>query len=403
MAEPQKPLYFCPSKPPRRAQKTKEMTQIKLFNHIPKADGGASILLYGDVGSWGDITAERVATELHTLEGQYSSIDVRINSVGGDVFTGIAIYNALRASKANIRIYVDGLAASIAGVIALCGKPLYMSQYARLMLHKVSGGAYGSAQDLRQTAELIESLEDSLAEMIAERIKMTKQDVHATYFADGQDHWMTAREALERGFIDAIHDLPEEPSLDEQSTTDDIYKVFNNRLCHEALNPTNQDMALLDQIKAVAGFADVTEASLVARLQNQATKMEAQEQTITELQAKLKDYETRELENILDVAIADGRITNEQRPTFLALLESDRANTQKLLNELPKPKPILSARHYVQSGGGTTPSNSQETSVYKGKSWDELDKADMLASFKAQDPEGFRAAFQAHYGVEYKD
>lgn len=372
--------------------------QTRILNYIPKADGGASILLYGDVGAWGDITAERVAMELLALEGQYSDIDVHINSVGGDVFTGIAIYNALRASKANIRIYVDGLAASIAGVIALCGKPLYMSQYARLMLHKVSGGAYGSARELRQTAELIEGLEDSLAEMISGRIKMTKEEVHAKYFADGEDHWLTAREALELGIIDGIHDLPDEPELSDKSTTDDIYKVFNNRLPREAQNPINQDMALLDQIKAVAGFADVTEASLVARLQNQATKMEAQEQAITELQAKLEDYQTRELENILAVAVAEGRIKNEQKPDFLRLLKADREGTEAILNGLPKATPKGS--NYPSAKDYTSPSGT--ASPYEGKSWEEMHKSGVLAKFKEEDPEGFARAFKAEYGVDYQ-
>ena len=158
----------------------------KFFNYVPKSDGGATILLYGDVGPWGDIDSQRVVTELLSIEGEYNSIDVRINSTGGDVFTGIAIFNALRQSKANIKIYVDGIAASIAGVIALCGKPLYMSQYARLMLHKVSGGAYGSAKELRETADLIENLEGSLAEMVAQRANLTKEEVHSRYFADGR-------------------------------------------------------------------------------------------------------------------------------------------------------------------------------------------------------------------------
>lgn len=387
----EKPPYFCSENRPSI------MTKQRLLNYIPKADGGASILLYGDVGAWGDITAERVATELLALEGQYSDIDVHINSVGGDVFTGIAIYNALRASKANIRIYIDGLAASIAGVIALCGKPLYMSQYARLMLHKVSGGAYGSASELRETAELIEGLEDSLAEMIAGRIKMSKEEVHAKYFADGKDHWITAREALSLGIIDGIHDLPEESDLSDKSTTDDIYKVFNNRLSREATKQSI-DMTLLDQIKTVQGFADVTEATLINRLSSQATKIESLEQAINTLREENEGYKTRELENILDIAIADGRITNEQKPNFLRLLKADREGTEAILNGLPKAKPQTGG--YPSAKQFTSPSDS--ASSYEGKTWAELHKSGVLAKYKAEDPDGFARAFKAEYGVDYQ-
>ena len=365
----------------------------KFFNYLPKSDGGATILLYGDVGPWGDIDSERVVTELLALEGEYNSIDVRINSTGGDVFTGIAIFNALRQSKANIKIYVDGIAASIAGVIALCGKPLYMSQYARLMLHKVSGGAYGSAKELRETADLIEDLEGSLAEMVAQRAKLTKEEVHSRYFADGKDHWLTAKEALALGMIDGIHDLPEDPALDESSSTDDIYQVFNNRLETEAQEPTT--MALLDEIKRIPSFANATEADIVARLQNQAVKLEEKDKKITNLEERIAELEAKELEALLNTAVADGRITQEQKPTYLNLLKSDRTNAEALLASLPKAnagaKPFRSAREFTQR-------SSSGTNMFQGKTWDELDKMELLADY-----EGFASLYKETFGEDYRN
>ena len=370
----------------------------KFFNFLPKSDGGATILLYGDVGPWGDIDSERVVTELLALEGEYNSIDVRINSTGGDVFTGIAIFNALRQSKANIKIYVDGIAASIAGVIALCGKPLYMSQYARLMLHKVSGGAYGSAKELRETADLIEDLEGSLAEMVAQRANLTKEEVHSRYFADGKDHWLTAKEALALGMIDGIHDLPDPPALDESSSTDDIYQVFNNRLETEAQEPST--MALLDEIKRIPSFANATEADIVARLQNQAQKLEEKDKAITNLQERVAELEAKELEALLNTAVADGRITQEQKPTYLNLLKSDRANAEALLASLPKAdagaKQFHSAKQFTQPTGSGA-------NKFHGKTWRELDKENLLAEYKKYDPEGFASLYKDEFGVDYQN
>lgn len=372
----------------------------KFFNFLPKSDGGATILLYGDVGPWGDIDSERVVTELLALEGEYNSIDVRINSTGGDVFTGIAIFNALRQSKANIKIYVDGIAASIAGVIALCGKPLYMSQYARLMLHKVSGGAYGSAKELRETADLIEDLEGSLAEMVAQRANLTKEEVHSRYFADGKDHWLTAKEALALGMIDGIHDLPDPPALDESSSTDDIYQVFNNRLEKtEAQEPTK--MALLDEIKQrIPSFANATEADIVTRLQNQAVKLEEKDKKITNLEERIAELEAKELETLLNTAVADGRITQEQKPTYLNLLKSDRENAEALLASLPKAsagaKQYRSAREFTQR-------SSSGTNMFQGKTWDELDKMELLAEYKRLDYEGFASLYKETFGEDYRN
>lgn len=367
----------------------------RLLNYIPKADGGATILLYGDVGGWGDIDSQRVVTELLALENQYSSIDVRINSGGGDVYHGIAIFNALRNSKADIKIYVDGIAASIAGVIALCGKPLYMSQYARLMLHKVSGGAYGSAKELRETAELIEQLEGTLAEMIAGRIGKKKEEVLTAYFEDNKDHWMTATEALSMKIIDGIHDLDDAPAVNEESTTEDVYKAFNNRL-ESIKNHKNKDMALLDDIRKIPAFANATEADVTALLKEQATKLEANEQDIASLKAKLADVEAKEVEALLNSAVSDGRITEEQKPHYAKLLDADRSATEALLNSLPKaqPKGFKSAKEFTQSGG---PVNK-----FAGKTWAELDKAGLLNEFKTADKEGFARAYKEEFGVDYQ-
>ena len=372
----------------------------KIFNYVPKSDGGATILLYGDVGQWGDIDSQRVVTELLALEGEYNSIDVRINSTGGDVFTGIAIFNALRQSKANIKIYVDGIAASIAGGIALCGKPLYMSQYARLMLHKVSGGAYGSAKELRETADLIENLEGSLAEMVAQRVNLTKEEVHSRYFADGKDHWLTAKEALELGMIDGIHDLPEETALDESSSTDDIYQVFNNRLEKtEAQEPST--MTLLDEIKRIPCYANATETDIVARLQGQTAKLEEADKTITNLKERVAELEAKELEALLNTAVADGRITQEQKPTYLNLLKSDRENTEALLASLPKQN--AGAKQFHSAKQYTTQPNGSGTNKFQGKTWRELDEENLLAEYKKYDPEGFASLYKDEFGVDYQN
>ena len=94
--------------------------QKQFFNTIPSEGGEVAILLYGDVGDGQHVDSARVVAELMALQVQYDKIDVRINSCGGDVFSGMAIYTALRNSKADITIYIDGGAASIADVVNPC-------------------------------------------------------------------------------------------------------------------------------------------------------------------------------------------------------------------------------------------------------------------------------------------
>lgn len=322
-----------------------------------------AILLYGDVGDGQKVDSARVVSELLELQARYSKIDVRINSKGGDVFSGIAIYNALRTSKADITIYVDGVAASIAGVIALCGKPLYMSPYAKLMLHSVSGGTWGNASALRRMAGVMEALQDDLARMIATRCGMDAKAVSARYF-DERDHWISAEEAVEMKLADGIYDMP---SADGRvpSTTEEIYHYFNNRLQERPQN--DKEMGLIDQMKKMPSFKDANDEQdiidRVRELENKATKADALEKANKAYKEKMEAAEAKEVAAVLDKAVADGRITKEQLPTFKALMASDRANTEALLSGM-KPSRHMRAASYIE-----TRAKEAEWPTRAGTSW----------------------------------
>lgn len=365
----------------------------RFFNIIP-GDGEVAVLLYGDVGDGQKVDSARVVGELLDLSARYRKIDVRINSCGGDVFSGIAIYNALRTSKADVTIYVDGVAASIAGVIALCGKPLYMSPYARLMLHAVSGGTYGSAGELRKTAEAMDALQDDLARMVAGRCGMDAKDVAARYF-DGADHWIGAREAVDMGLADGIYDM-EAAQGEAPGTPEEIYAYFTNRLLSQPQN--KDDMALIDSLRAIPQFEGVAdEQAALARareLSNKAAKADALEKANEAYKKQIDGAMANEAKAMLDRAEAEGKITKEQRPSFEALMASDRKNAEALLGSMrPSRKPR--AVDYISQGdtlGG-----------YEGKTWDDLDKEGRLADLKAHDKALFAAKYKERFGVDYKD
>jgi len=375
--------------------KNQNTVQKKFFNIIP-GDGEVAILLYGDVGDGQRVDSGRVVAELMALQSQYSKIDVRINSRGGDVFSGIAIYNALRTSKADITVYIDGVAASIAGIIALCGKPLYMSPYAKLMLHSVSGGTWGNASELRQMAEVMENLQGDLASMIAGRCGMKKDEVLAKYF-DEKDHWVSAQEALEMKLIDGIYDMDDEAV--NAGSTDEIYTYFNNRLQTQPQNKGNE-MALLETLKTgIPSFANLADENAVVahvrELENKAAKADALAQAVEGYKKKLQDVEDKEIVAIIDKAIAERRITAEQKEAFMALMKTDRANTEKLLASM-KARPFRRIVDELRDETGS-PAN------LAGKSWDELDKAGKLSELRNADFETFKAKYKEKFGLDYKE
>ena len=342
------------------------------FNIIPNEDT-CSILLYGDIGdSYGTITSSQIARELMAAEAVYKNINIRINSVGGEVYTGIAIFNALRASNANITIYVDGVAASMASVIALCGKPVYMSQYARLMLHSVSGGCYGNTKEMKEMIAQMESLEDTLCDMYAEKLGKDKDSIKAAYF-DGNDHWLKAEEALELGLIDGIYDADPMP---DDSTPEQIYAIINNRLT----KPQKKSDMNIEELKKRPQFKDcTTEADVLARLgqlETAAGRADNLGKENATLKTKLKGFEeaaeaaaAAERKTLLDAAENDGRINAETRPVYENLLKEHPDDGKKALAALPTKKMV---RDTLQGGnpGDESPWEKRQREIrdkYHGK------------------------------------
>jgi len=314
----------------------------KFFNTVVGEDK-ASIYIYGDIGDYVS-SAEYIVRELREIQQTHNKIEVRVNSNGGEVYAGIAIVNALRNSCADITIYVDGIAASMASVIALCGKPVYMSKYSRLMLHSVKVGVYGDKEELRVTIEEIEALEKTLCQLVAEKMNKTPEEVRASYF-DGKDHWFSAAEALSKGLIDGIYDVD---PLPENSSTEQIYKIFNNRLT-EAQTKNRMN---LEEIRKKSSFVNAATDADVLRvidsLETEAGKVPGLTEQVTALQGRVTDFENREAAAVeaertalLDTAVADERIKAVQRQNYEALLKADFANGKAVLEALPKKKRVV--------------------------------------------------------------
>ena len=336
-------LHFCTVNRGQYRSK-RHGTMNKFFNIQTDADGVGTIFLYGDIGDYYDVQSGRVAGELLEAEKAGRRVNIRINSNGGEVYCGIAIYNAIKNSKADVHIYVDGIAASMASVIALCGKPVEMSKYARLMLHSVSGGCYGNKKDMQKCIEEIESLEDSLSDIYGTRLGMSKEEVKSRFF-DGEDHWLTAEEALRLGFIDGIYDAEPVPA---GSTPEQIYTLFNNRLTE----PQNKDKMNLEEIRKHPSFKDCkSEEEVIAQAQAYAQEAGRASQLAEEngtLKKRVKEFEDKAEADkeaarkaLLDAAEADGRINAETRPVYENILKSNPEEGGKALAALAPKRKVM--------------------------------------------------------------
>lgn len=344
------------------ASKSTAMASERIVNIIDGADG-CCIMIYGDIGFWGTTRPDDIVKELMSAESADRKIDVRINSVGGEVYAALAIFNALRASRADITIYVDCLAASAASVIAGCGRPVKMASNGRMMIHSVRGYAEGTVEEIKNSVAEMEQLEDILCDIYARRTGLDTETVRASYF-DGKDHWFTAEEALRLGLVDEIFEA--EPiavdSFYEDSDTprricDAFTRKYINSLDMRNINEQN----MLATLKSRPRFSDCAdEAAAVSRieeLENLAVEAEALRSERDALRAERdnlqaendgfreRETEAREAEirNTAHGYVTAGLIAADQEENAASWLRADEEKAKAYFGSL-KPKPRIMDR-----------------------------------------------------------
>ena len=158
-----------------------------------------------------DDNANAICAQLLLLAAEDPDRDIYlyINSPGGSVTAGMAIYDTMQYIKPDVVTVGMGLAASMGQFLLTAGAPgkRYITPHTRVLLHQPLGGAGGSATEIRINADLILGMKKELAAITASRTGKTVEQVEA----DGdRDHWFTAQEALEYGFVDRVIDTPQE-------------------------------------------------------------------------------------------------------------------------------------------------------------------------------------------------
>lgn len=220
------------------------------------ANNRAEILIHEPIGeNWfGDgLTSKRFIDDLKAL-GDVTNIRVRINSNGGEVFTGIAIHNALRDHPAKIDVYVEGIAASIASVIAMAGDTITMGSGAMLMIHNPMTVALGNAEDMRKTAGMLDQVGEALTDIYEKRTGLKRQDIKDMLAAET---FMTAAEAVRLGFADAQEEEVEDEAI--AATRQSRVTAFKKFAASVAKASPSQIAAVLQSVKpdATIGVIDM--------------------------------------------------------------------------------------------------------------------------------------------------
>jgi ATP-dependent Clp protease protease subunit len=236
------------------------------FRNLAAADDKpATLSIFDEIGFWG-VQAKDFISALGSVQG--SSLNVEINSPGGDVFAGLAIYNALKGSGKEIVVKVMGVAASAASLIAMAGDKIVMPKNTFLMVHNPWSVAMGNADELRQTADTLDKIGQSLKATYAAKTGLSDEELNSML---ATDTWLTADEALAKGFAtEVIDDVKASASFDmvRANLPENVKAVFQaaSEQMQDATAANKPEVAqptVAETIEAAAQAAQLGEFSAV--------------------------------------------------------------------------------------------------------------------------------------------
>ncbi|WJE51161.1 Clp protease ClpP [Bacillus cereus] len=214
-----------------RRYKNEKYSHLANVQHSFKAEetsDTSTITIYGSIGEswWGESTsAKDIENALNNVKSD--TVTIHLNSGGGDVFDGIAIYNQLKNHSAKVIVHVDGLAASAASLIAMAADELIMNTGSMLMIHEASTFAWGSKTEIQKTLNALEGIDKSIADIYMTRFEGERSEIETMI---ENETWFTASEAIEIGLADKVDETKEDDEeLDPEEFKNNFLQKFRNK------------------------------------------------------------------------------------------------------------------------------------------------------------------------------
>lgn len=214
------------------------------------ANNTADIYIYGDIYDswWSEESNSAISLKDKLIEmGDISEINLHINSLGGDVFEGLAMFNLLRQHKAKIKVYVDGVAASIASVLAMAGDCIYMPKNSMMMIHNCWTWECGNAKALRKTADDLDKIMEASIESYMSKINISRDELIELL---DNETWLTAQECFEKGFCTEI--LPISDDIEQSASKSIMDLVQENKKLKMKIQEPNQITFTEETIEKIA-------------------------------------------------------------------------------------------------------------------------------------------------------
>ena len=221
----------------------------------------AELMIFAAIGDWeemGEVSAKAFSADLAKLPASVKRLDIHINSPGGSVFEAQGIYSRLADHRSTKHVYVDGLAASAASIIAMVGHKIFIRANANMMVHLPSGFSMGNADDMRHMATALDSITESMINVYAKRTGLERDEIRSLMAAET---WFSPQDAIDKGFADEIRGVVKAAAIVGNghvviNGVEHDLSRFQNVPAFTALTPSNRStMKPKQKVTAAAGGA----------------------------------------------------------------------------------------------------------------------------------------------------
>lgn len=363
-------------------------------------NANAEIKIYGYIVENKDATWDQFLTDFNQVANHNSKAKIRINSGGGDMFKGLAIYDAIRNSKCEFTGIVEGVAASMAGPIFLACDIRLINKNARIMVHKPQGMYMGEADGFAGYADLMKQEEQKLVNIFVERTGQT-EEVVKSWFIAGAEKWFNATDALKYGLATGIVDnVKDNKKLQNFSgSMEDIISIYNMALLPEnEEKPKDHNMKkvilVLNAYKVDHTLTDESTEDQVATTVENALK--AKDARIVELDNKLKAQSETTITNALDEAQNAGKFTAAERSDWKAALENNFDGGMRMLKALT---PAIDVNKVLNKGGDDKAKGPDNRKDWTARDWETKDP-EGWKKMRVNNTAEFDRISEAYYGTE---
>lgn len=314
-----------------------------MFLQASKKGNTLTLFIYGSIGQgwFSDVSADDVMRELNSY-GEISEININIHSPGGSVFEGCAIYNCLKRHTAKKKVYIDGLCASIATVVAMAGDEIIMSPVSSFMIHNPMAVMSGDAEELRDKADLLDTLKETIINAYVTKSKLSREAI--SNMMDNET-WFKADEALKNGFITKVENIGAEitntASFFDLSNFSNVPNYLNTAKPTPDTKVKREDKNILQEeenmtlaefqnkfpelFKQVKNEGAEEERNRIKELDTWANKTQGAEEIINEM--KYKTFEKASAEKLLDYVTAgkkDPENKEDKKDEFIAQFKNKK-------------------------------------------------------------------------------